>query len=841
MVLLRFILREVQSRPGRAILTLLSIVIAVATLVSVKVSTETSSHAYQEMYEQVAGRTDLEVVSAEVGASYDASILAQVQQTPGVKAAVPSFSSGTRLYFGEGEKTARVGMLLMGIDVKSDEAIRDYRLEEGQFFVNGEGAVMEIGFARALGIKVGDEIRVNTNRLVQRLEVVGLLAPEGAAHFNQGGIVFVPLETAQWFFKSEGRVTTIAVVLEDGAEEAKVQAAIAQVLPQGVEVRPPAFRTSMGKESLAEAEQGLRFAYQLALALAVIMILNTFLMNVGERRKQLAILRAIGTTRGQLMRMLLAEGLLMGIVGTVIGCVLGLAGAQGLSSSMSKVMNIAMPNLVITYRPFLTAALMGPGLAVVAMLIPALIARKVTPLEGMRPMVSREGGRVPGTFVAIGLILSAITAAVLAASLLGYLPSDYASPSGIVFTMAFLLMIPAMLGPMTWVMGRLTRPFLGYESELARRQVLRRRVRTSLTIGILYVAVSSGIGLGTTIINVVRDVRNWHAQTFIGEYYVRVMFTSTNNTLPRMPESLGDELRAIPGITNVDTLWTRRDAKIEDQTGVLAVRGFTAPGPLPLDLRGGDPEDIRRRLFQGEVVVGSVLMQKTGKQVGDTINVHSAKGSQPLRICAMINDYMAGGMMVQMERQSAKRLLDVDGVDMFMISAAPGTYDAVEPQLRALTDKNGLMLQSLAELRVRVDGIINGVIASLWGLLALGFLVAAFGTANTLTMNVLEQTRELAMLRVVAMTRRQVRKCILGQAAVIGGIGLASGIFGGLTSSYITNLGTWALLGRSVAFSFQPMLLLTCALAGFLLVLAAALLPAERAARLNLLIALQYE
>jgi putative ABC transport system permease protein len=161
--------------------------------------------------------------------------------------------------------------------------------------------------------------------------------------------------------------------------------------------------------------------------------------------------------------------------------------------------------------------------------------------------------------------------------------------------------------------------------------------------------------------------------------------------------------------------------------------------------------------------------------------------------------------------------------------------------VKACCDSQGLLFQSFAELQRRIDEMTRGVVGGLWGLLVLGLVVGAFAMANTLTMNVLEQTRELALLRVVAMTRWQVRKTILAQAAIVGSIGLLTGTVGGMIGAYVMNLSQVPLLGHAPDFAFHPSLLLVCIGLGFLVILAAAWLPAERAARLKLLIALQYE
>jgi putative ABC transport system permease protein len=198
-------------------------------------------------------------------------------------------------------------------------------------------------------------------------------------------------------------------------------------------------------------------------------------------------------------------------------------------------------------------------------------------------------------------------------------------------------------------------------------------------------------------------------------------------------------------------------------------------------------------------------------------------------------------MVVYMEGKTDQQLLNVEGVDVFIVNAKPGMVGSVGTQIQKTCEADGLLYQSFADLQKRIDEMTHGVIGGLWGLLVLGLVVGAFAVANTLTMNVLEQTRELALLRVVAMTRWQVRKTILSQAMFVGSIGLLTGTVGGMIGAYVMNLCTVPLLGHAPDFALHPSLLLMCVLIGFLVILFAAWMPAERAARLKLLIALQYE
>ncbi len=837
MALGKFTLREIHSRPGRAALTLGSIVIGVAAVVAVTLSTATTHRAYQEMYESLTGRASLEVI-AEGGGVFDEEVVASLEEIPGVETVVPLIQQPSILYFGD----HRVRLLVLGIDPQRDETVRDYELQQGSFFAEGRGALMEFGFAQSLGIAVGDEIRILANRARPvTLKVMGLLSPRGAAGFNQGGVVFLPLRLTQTIFRQPRSINTASLVLANRADEKKVRADVADRLPTGLAVRTPAARTQLARQTILNAEYGLSLAYALTLVLASFMILNTFLMNVQERRPQLAVLRALGATRGQITGMLLREGLIMGITGSLLGATLGVGGAYLLTAAMAHVYSAQMPPIRLSPQPFLLAATLGPGFSLLAAYIPARLAGRVPPLEGMRPAIVDEQAPLPRGFVIAGITAFAVTGLVLVACMLQWLPLRLAIPAGVGFMVAFIVLIPVVLRPLSRITIRILAPLLGPEGRLAQRQVVRRRTRTALTIGLLYIAVGSGIGLGTTILANVADIRDWQRQTIVGDFFIRAMFPDlATGQAAELPESLAAQIAQVPGVGNISTV-RFVDATMGDQPIVAVLHDFPAQEPLPLALKEGDPDDVRQRLAQGEVVVGTVLAKKAGVGVGDWITIDTRRGAQPLRVAGITTEYLVGGLVVHLNRNLGKRLYDVRGVDVFMVQTAPGTVDQAREGLKALCDQRGLMLHSFADLRRRLDSLMDGVVGSLWGLLGLGFVVAGFAVANTLTMNVLEQTRDIALLRVVAMTRAQVRKEILSQATIIGVIGLLTGIAGGLTGAYVINLVMAAALGSPLDFALYPRLILSVFACGMAIVLLAAWLPARRASRLNLLLALHYE
>jgi putative ABC transport system permease protein len=282
-------------------------------------------------------------------------------------------------------------------------------------------------------------------------------------------------------------------------------------------------------------------------------------------------------------------------------------------------------------------------------------------------------------------------------------------------------------------------------------------------------------------------------------------------------------------------------AQSGEQSVLLIARDFLGDPENFFDLVDGNAADTLAGLQAGKVVVGSVLAERLSLGVGDKIPLETADGTVQLDVVATANDYLAGGLTLYMMRDEASRLLGVSGVDAYVVQAEPDKLVEVEKALRDYCQSKGLLLQSYADLVQYIDKMINGVIASLWMLLGLGCVIATMGLVNTLTMNILEQTREIGMLRVVAMTRGQVRRMIFAQATLLGVIGLIPGAIAGVFVAYAISLSSQAVLGHAVTFQFRPGLALGCLLVGLVVVMLSSMIPAERAARLQLSSALHYE
>lgn len=836
MISWKLCLRDLRTRPGRALLTLSSVVIGVAAVLAVALVTATTRRAYSEMYQCLAGRADLEVV-AQGDRGVAESLLPELEQIPGVRAVRPLIQRPTMLYY-DGKK---VKLLVLGIDATRENAERDFELAAGSFLDGDQGVLLGASLAQGLGVTVEDKVKILTRIGVRELTVSGLLAPRGAAQLQGGGLVVLPIRRAQRLLGRRGSVDAVQLELAAGVTAAEMTEAVAQRLPAGLLVRPPSSRNDLAQETLAATDRLLHMAGVLSLVAAAFVIFNTFLMNVTDRRRQLAILRAIGGTRRQVMRLLLREGLLLGVVGTLVGVPLGLGGAYLLTKTMEQLLQTTLPAAHLAVGPYVLAAALGVGVSLLATYLPARQAGRISPLEGLQPIIAEAHERVPRRLTLGGMVLLLLAGGAAWAASTERLPVACLVPAQLLALAGGVLLIPVLLGPVARVLALLLGPLLGVASRLAERELMRRRLRSTLTVGVLFIAMSVGIAIGTLTVNNMQDVERWLHTSYGEDFFVFAMLPDIGTGLGgEVPPELGDELQQLDGISRIHTL--RFVTGEAAGHGVIAiVHGLADGAPLPLNLSQGEPAEVLAKLYQGEVVIGTQLAQRTGLLPGDQIEVQGQAGPQALRIAGIANEYYVGGVTLHLERAVAQRLLGVAGIDAIAIDAQPNSRVQLETDLRAYCQQHGLLFMSQFDLRQLLDRLSAGFLAGLWVLLILGFLVAALGILNTLTMNVIEQTRELGLLRVVGMARRQVRRMILCQAGIMAGAGLLPGTAAGVGMAYLVDLSALPLYGHPVQFQVWPMLLGGSLLAAVAIVLGAAWLPAERAARLQISEALQYE
>lgn len=829
MLLIRLGWRESRRRPARAALTLASVVIGVAAVVAVALTTRSTEQAFDAMFAAIAGRADLEV-AAPVGEMIDAKLLDAVRGIPGVAVASPMIRRPTIMYAGQ----RRTQVSLLGVEPRLDKWVHDFQVQSGAPLAERNGLLLSAEFAQNLGVSVGDAVALLTRSGRVRARITGLYKSRGTAVVSQGATLVTTLANAQRWSRAPGRLDAIQIVLAPEADEEAVEAAIAGRLTGAAVVRRPAGRSAVAEETALATDKALQMARAFSVLVAVFVITNTFLISVTQRRRQFGIMRAIGATRGQIARLVYGQAVMLGLAGTLLGSLAGVFAATHLSEAMGRLYNTALPPIDLSPGPFAWAAAIGLGISLLGAALPARKATHLPPLDAMRDVLPDEMEGFSGWLTWLGVALVAVCGSIMALSITGRLPPNFAVTPGVLMLAGLVLLLPLGLAPLSRAVARLLPASISVEARLASRNLLAHRSRTTLTVGVVFIAAAAAIGLANTVLDNVEDVRNWYRTTIVADYFLRASAPDMASGLAAdLPDELGAELAEVEGVKSTDAIRFVR-AEANGKQVILIIRGFDDPKLQAFDLVEGDPAEVRKLLEHGEVVLGSVFAERAGLKPGDDVYLKTESGQQRFRVAAVANDYLASGLTMYIDREVARRVLDVGGVDVYAIKADEGQREQVRQRLLQISEPYGVLLQSFSEIQREIDAMMAGVDAGLWAMVVLGLLVATFGVANTLTMSVLEQTYEIGLLRVIAMTQAQVRSMVMAQALMIGLLALAPGVVAGVGVGYLINQATLSTIGHSVDFVFHPWLLVGALVGGLAIMTAAAWPPANRAANMEL-------
>ncbi len=742
--------QELCRRPGRTALTFAGIALGLAAVVALQLITDTVRVAYRELFETAGGPPALEVVATDLG-GFDPDGAPGLGELPGVRVAVPRIN-GVVTVTGNAGRQAVPLLGIVAADPESPGACAD-------------GAFLDAGLAEALGLTAGQSFVVWAPGGCHRLRLTGITKtrlPEA----NTGGRLVVALPVAQEIMALPQRVNAVHVLLADGADRDRTREALARHLPSGLLVQQPGARTALADETLSATERVLTLLGWLAVTASIFVVLNTFLLNIGERRRELALLRALGATRGQVVRLLLTETLALAVAGSLAGCAAGVGLAFVLLGAVGRCLSIELPHLHLTLQPFALAPLVGVVCSLAATLFPTWHAAQQPPLTGLLPasqLPLRSGGWLP------------------------------ALPFGLCWS-------------------------------LAATQLMRKPARTASTVGILAAALALAVCFSQTLDGILAGLQHWYRQTIVADFLVYGSVPDTAFQLTTaLPEDLEAEIGEAADAQAVDLL-AFQPARANDTPVLVLARSIAPELPLPLDLQEGDEVAVRAGLLRGDVVLGTSLARKLGLHHGDSVILETRHGPKELRVAGIAAEYAAAGAALYVEWQAARQLFDLAGVHVFLVTAKPGS--AAAGRLRDFCTRRHLLLKSNAELHALVDRSAAGAAASIWALVALVFVIAALGVVNTLTMNFAEQAPQFALLRALGLKRGQLCRFVLAQAAWLGGASLLPGVLGGLALAI--GIDRFGAAGAPGMLRPNPLPLLVCCALALAVPLVAAIMPAVR-------------
>ncbi len=836
MNLLDLIVHQWLQRPARTILSALSVAIAVAAVLGTAVAQNSVRSADRSLQALVEGPPAVDIISTE-GGRIDASRRPNLDGIPGIAGSY-SVTSRATLLRAHGQ---RMKSIVVGLPLQQSAAWETLPLVAGRYCREANEATLAADMANDLGVKLGDSLTLLTRRGPRTMTVVGLVESSALSALSPGASGALPLADIDRYFDLGGSVDRVRVLLDSADGRPRVESALRDRMPTTLQVQNTGQQSQLADTVLRSTELALRFSGALSLAMATFIILNTLRMNFAERRREIAVLRVLGATQRQLVALHLTEGAALGLMGSILGIPLGLLIGRGLGQAMQRLLDSHGDTGEISYRTIGWAMLAGPLVAGIAAIVPALQSRHVSPREAMTGAEPRRAEGLPLWATVGGSLIMVVAVGLMLLVMTTRLPVEMAIPAGLLLLLAFIVIIPAMIGPVARGAAKLLCPWWPLESDLATAQLLERRIRTGLTAGVLVVAVNAGLGMGNSIVNNVDDVHDWHRRWLSND--VSIHDPRVHDTAATSEDRIDfrEQILArsgVAGVVELQFMAARAGAMPVD----CIVRDFVPGDELPWSIIAGSAENCALRLQAGEAVIGGVLAHKLGLSVGDPLRLELGGRSLSLPVAAIANDYFAGGLIVYLDRGAAAKMIELGPPAVYFVRASANTSaESLLESLRPLANRNQLVIRSFAEARERLDRLIRGIVGALWGLLAVGFVVGCAAVANALTMNVLEQTGELGLLRILGMTRRQVRKVVLCESLLLGILGIVLGTAAGVVTALVIHFCNEPLLGHPVPFKFHFPLLTANTLGCLLVALVAGWSPGAKAARLDLATAIAYE
>ena len=862
MLLSRWItLRSLRARPLRTFLSAFGIILGVAGLLAIQITNEATLESLSALFEGTAGKADLVVTNAASadGESLPERVLRRLEGSQVIKAAVPSLQLRTTLAVQLPDSAISLsllgfdmgGFVVYGIDPRVDPAVRDYKLKQGGFLSPSGGAqeiVLVENYAAENNLKVGNIIELLAAQGPQEFKIVGLIAKEGAGLNNNGAFGVIPLRTAQELFNRTGELDQIEIVLKPQystlREQESTKAELQSRLGGAYSITTTAAKGERVNQMLSGFSIGLNFMGGMALFVGAYLIYNTFSMTVIERTREFGLLRTLGLTRRQVVLQVLIEAGILGLAGSLAGALLGIGLAQGAARLLSSLLDLDAIPTTVNVPTILSSLLIGILVTVIAALIPAWQAGRISPLEALRVRGIRREGWLLRHGWKLGMVMLLISTIILVANPFPYdVQFRLGSITVVLLFFGGTLLIPGSVG----IWERLTRPLVswlyGAAGRLGSSNLQRSKLRTTLTVAAMMVGVSMII-----ITRGMTDSFRGDLEVWIDAYIGGDLMVSSPTP---MRSQVMRRLEAMPGVAAVTPMrtlpvsWQFPDGSVEnlvfmgvDPATYLRVTGFVFSDSQV------DAASATRQLMAGNTLfISSVLAEKHDLQPGDVLRLRTRSGDQDFHIAAVVVSFFNQGLTVHGSWSDMRRYFKTSDASSYLIKVAEG-YPTEAVRLRiedAFAKRQGLSVVSNQAVIDQVFRLLNQAYSMFDVMAIIAMLVGALGVVNTLTMNVAERIQEIGMLRSIGLTRGQTLVMVLAESLLMGLIGGVLGLAFGVLLTRIFLWSMTAMSGYKINFVMPVMAVAAGLVIALLVSQLAAIFPARRAARTRILDAIHYE
>ncbi|TXC99497.1 FtsX-like permease family protein [Streptomyces sp. ISID311] len=844
--MLKTALRNLLAHKARQIMTLLAVCLGVAFVSGTLVFADSTAEAHRAAASKSFADIAVSVTAKEPppGAAahqqtsaLDDALARKLAAVPGVAAVRPSVDGSAALNAADGTPLRVNPMANQAAGYLPGKGGKDsrYPLVEGRAPKNSSELAVDSGTAAAGSFRLGAKVTLATDGPVMTKRLVGIVTTEDTRVTAGGTLALFDKATAQKLFASPGHYSSIDLSAAPGTDQSELSDRVTAVLPadraEATTGEAQAAQQTIFVDSQTRGYEKLPLVFAgVSLFIGSFLIINTFTMLVSRRTREIALLRAIGATRRQVSRSVLLEALLVGLVASAAGFLLGLGIASVLPDILSTDGN-ALPQgpLVIGPRPVVAALGVGVGVTVLAAWLPSRRAAKVAPIEAMRTTEqppSAKRSRIRGV---AGLALLVLGAGVLV-SLSGAKDASEKNLQNAMVGCALLIaalivLAPILASPMIRLTGRLTGRF-GVTGHLAQQNALRDPRRTAATAATLLISTALVAGLA-------------------------VIGNSTGQALDRQATAgLGaDYVISSPPMTGVDPAAVRR---VADTSGVRTASAVTDStlftGGSVREISGVDPQTVHdvmkldfvsgsaKDLGPGRIAVSRTLARKNGVTTGGHLNVTLGRNQEfrKYTVVGVYEDNPVAHDALGARTEVAHDSYLPGSVQRILVRTDGGVVSkTTEDRLRTAVGNSPLLkVQDREQFVHEAAGTMGELLTLMYGMLAIGIVISALGIMNTLAMSVAERTREIGALRAIGMDRSGIRRMIRLEAVTVAAFGTLLGLAGGLFGAWaVGSLANGAMPQYSLALPWGT-LLLVCLLSLAIGALAAAV-PARRAAALS--------
>ncbi len=848
--MVRIAWRSLTSHKLRTFLTTLAILLGVAMISGTYVLTDQIDRGFKQVFTDAYKGTDVTVTrkakfSGQLTGATEGLPQDMVQQVDAVDGVAESFGyvTGMGAVAVDGKVVETGGSPTLFFSYSPNEIAPPQYIEGHPPEKSGEVAVIQ-KLAEDKKLKPGSPITVITADGAHEATVSG--AFKFAAQSSLGGslLLHTTLADAQSWFGMQGRLSEIDAKAEAGVSADALAKRIRAALPKDTEVKTGAQAAADQTKALSDAIGAflrpvlLSFG-GIAVLVGAFIIFNAFSMTVAQRRREFAMLRALGASRAQVLWSITGEALVMGILASVLGLFAGLGVAAGVNQVFQAAgFDIPRSGLVMQPRTVVIALVVGIVVTVLSAVIPAQRATRVPPMAALQ-----EGAVLPPSRFARFMPALAVAVAILGGLLIAggmYGPGGTVVRLGTIALGAVLVFVAVAIasryfvGPLAAGLGWPLQKIAPVSGRLARDNSRRNPGRTALT--------AAALMIGLAVVVFVAVLAQGLKSSFIDSYdrTVRADYVISSKNFMTIPSDTAGKVQSVQGVETAVSLDAQQ---VQTKNGSLPVVWGIDPNAIErvwsFDWISGS-DAVLTQLGTDGAIVEEQTADSLGVKQGGTLKVTTVEGKQAtLKVLGVYRDpMMLNGITVSASGYAA--LFPTPQTFMVVAKAQPGADIAATQKAiaAALASTPTAEVKTSEEYKKSTVDLVNQLLMLIYGLLALSVIISLFGIVNTLVLAVYERTREIGLVRAIGMSRGQVRATVRYESVITSIIGAIMGIVVGIVFAWVV---TTRFAGQGITFSVPGAQLVVFLVLAVVVGVIAAILPARRAARIDILEAIHYE